>query len=91
MAPMDSPGAGAGLPDPAAEKDPRELDASLEGTAGDSYVKCGKCQACYPMDLEVRFLAGSLACFFCSWGDSYKCFARNGRHLSLLKRRRFEI
>lgn len=48
-------GAGAGSPDPAAEKDPRELDPSLEGTAGDSYVKCGKCQACYPMDLDVRF------------------------------------
>lgn len=57
MAPMDFPGAaGAGSPDPAAEKDPRQLDPALEGTAGDSYVKCGKCQACYPMDLEVWFL-----------------------------------
>lgn len=53
---MDFPGEGVGSPDPAAEKDPRELDPSLEGAAGDSYVKCGKCQACYPMDLEVRFL-----------------------------------
>lgn len=50
---MDFPGAGAGSD---ADKDPRELDPALEGAAGDSYVKCGKCQACYPMDLEVCVL-----------------------------------
>lgn len=36
-----------------AEKGPREMDPSLKGNAGDTYVKCGKCQACYPMELEV--------------------------------------
>lgn len=51
MAPMDFNGGGAGS-DPV-EKDPRELDPNLEGKAGDNYVKCGKCQACYPMDLQV--------------------------------------
>lgn len=50
MTPMDF---GAGSSDPV-EKDPREVDPTLEGKAGDNYVKCGKCQACYPMDLAVR-------------------------------------
>eukprot|EP00903_Cladosiphon_okamuranus_P009820 g9333.t1 len=53
------------FPDPAAEKDPRELDPSLEGAAGDSYVKCGKCQACYPMDLEVLGRGRIIECSVC--------------------------
>lgn len=54
MAPMDFPDGGgvagsAGSAEPAADQDP-----SLLGSPGDHYVKCGKCQACYPMKLEVR-------------------------------------
>lgn len=52
MASMDFSGVGAGAGSP--EKDPRELDPALEGNAGDNYVKCGKCQACYPVNLEVQ-------------------------------------
>lgn len=55
MIPMDFPGAGAGSSPDSVEKDPRDLDPALEGNAGDNYVKCGKCQACYAMKVEVCF------------------------------------
>lgn len=58
---MDFPGAG-GAAAADGEKDPRELDPTLEGTAGDHYVKCGKCQACYPMQLEVKLVSCDLVC-----------------------------
>ncbi|CBJ27692.1 RNA recognition motif-containing protein [Ectocarpus siliculosus] len=48
-----------------AEKDPREMDPSLQGSAGDTYVKCGKCQACYPMDLEVLGRGRIIECSVC--------------------------
>ena len=28
-------------------------DPDLYGKVGDTFVKCGKCQACYPIDVEV--------------------------------------
>ncbi|CAM9554573.1 unnamed protein product, partial [Ectocarpus fasciculatus] len=48
-----------------AEKDPREMDPSLQGNAGDTYVKCGKCQACYPMELEVLGRGRIIECSVC--------------------------
>lgn len=29
-------------------------DPELYGEVGDTFVKCGKCQACYTINLEVR-------------------------------------
>ncbi|CAM9096469.1 unnamed protein product [Pylaiella littoralis] len=63
MAPMDFPGAGAGAGSP--ERDPRELDPALEGNAGDTYVKCGKCQACYAVKVEVLGRGRIIECSVC--------------------------
>lgn len=49
MRSMDFPDVGMGEPSrPAVDM------SDLKGSPGDTYLKCGKCQACYAVDIEVK-------------------------------------
>lgn len=52
MAPMDYPDmAGA---EQAEQAEPiANQDPELKGGVGDTFLKCGKCMACYAIDIEV--------------------------------------
>eukprot|EP00904_Undaria_pinnatifida_P014127 jgi/Undpi1/9845/HiC_scaffold_28.g12299.m1 len=79
MASMDfsdaaGPAGAAGAADSTANQDP-----DLLGSPGDHYVKCGKCQACYPMQLEVLGRGRTIECSVCG----NKWFQTSERALTL--------